>query len=617
MNDLFNRPACAAASRRSLSTMIGIISLSMAVTPAAFAKPAGQTYAAAIQTIQAQLRANELSAAETALARLDRRFPRNPEIASMRIRLACQRQDFVAGRNVGSAVPRTQDVRDALAFCHTEEQYAQAQKSMTQGAPAQAIATLLTLMQQDKEGYRAGRLLASAYLANAQPDEAEALYRQLARRYPADAADLMQQAERLQDDRAVLAPQASLAAGDLAAAIASAKTLYDAGRDRYRTGLLLAKAYSDNRQFDAAASVYDALTQQYPNDQDLRQLAQQAREQHIFATTKTLLDNGDSAAAIAYLEPLYPTLAERYQAGLMLNQAYRATGQKSKAADMSAMLARDYPSDPSLAPAAVTAALADAQYAAANDGYAALTQPQRLQVLTELGGNGDRLSRRSIAVFGAVGSSDNNRGEDGLGGIRLKLASAIGTATVSAARVRRFGQDANDFGLGFSTSLGNRTSADVGYTRSTGANFLARQSITLALSHSLATVDLYGSVRHLIYSNKVADVLYAGIGKPLTANTSMRAGLFYVPQSGAYSVLGGLDWIDANGDKTFATVTAGRAGEQTGFSDSIVRSASYSIVLGRLLNFANQMSLLGSMNYEHRAGLFNRLSMSLELIKGW
>lgn len=627
MNKFINRGVFGGAvcrhvlNGRSLPVVAGMLSLAMAVPSQA----REETYGDAMKAIQSQLRANQMSAAEAALLRLDRRFPRNPEVTAMRMRLACQRKDFEAAgafkSQLGMANSANADLRDATAFCATEQQLAQAEKYLTQGAAAQAISILLPLAQQEKAGYRAGRMLATAYLANNQPNEAEALFTQLAARYPADATDLLRQAERLQNDRALIAPQASFAAGDLPATIAASKSLFDAarasGRDSYNSGILLARAYTDDRQFDAAASVYTTLAKQYPNDQDLAQLARQASELHSLSTAKSLLDRGDNAAAVAYLTPIYPTLADRYQAGLLLIQAHRALGNKTKVAELTATLAHDYPADTSLPPAVVTTALADAQYTVAADRYAGLTPEQRVQVLTELGGNGDRLSRRSITLFGAVGSSDANRGEDALGGIRLKLASQIGTITASAARVQRFNQYANEFGLGFSTSLGRNTSADVGYTHSTGAGFLARQSITLALSHSLATLDLYGSVRHLIYPTTVADVLYAGIGKQLSATTSMRAGVFYVPQSNAYSVLGGVDLIDANGDKTFATITAGRAGEQTGFRDSVLRSASYSLLLGRLLNFSNQTSLLGSVNYEHRAGLFNRLGMNLELTKGW
>lgn len=609
MNKFF-RPT---SSSRSLPIAVGALSLSMMAATAAIA----ENYAAAMAAIQSQLRANQPAAAESALTRLARRFPRNPEVAAMRVRLACARQDFASARQLGLVNSVSTDLRDAVAFCATEQQYGQAQDALTQRVPAQAITILLPLVQQEKEGYRAGRMLAGAYVANNQPNEAEALYRQLAARYPADATDLLQQADRLQNDSALIAPQNLFAAGDFPAAIASAKTLFDTGHDTYRTGMLLAKAYAADRQYDAAASTYAALAQQYPNDQDLPVLAQQNSEAHRLTVAKGLLDRGDYVATVAYLEPIYPTLSDRYQAGVMLLQAYRVTGNKTKAAQLSATLARDYPADPSLAPAAVTAAVADAQYAAAVDRYAQLTPSQQAMVLTEFGGNGDRLSQRSITLSGAVGNSDGNRGVDTQGGIRLKFASQIGTVTASAARVRRFGQSANEFGVGFGTALGHSSSGEIAYTRSTGGNFLARQSITLALSHSLATLDLYGSVRHLIYPSTVADVLYAGIGKQLTANSVLRAGVFYVPQSNAYSMLGGVDWIDVNGDKSFVTVTAGRAGEQTGFRDSILRSASYSVVLGRLLNFSNQTSLLGSVNYEHRANLFNRLGMSLELTKGW
>lgn len=598
---------------RSFSIVVGVLSLSMTAAPKAFA----ESYDAAMKTIQSQLRMHQVSAAEAALTRLAQRFPRNPEVLAMRMRLACTRQDFTAAHQFGEENPASDELRDSVTFCATEQHYVRAQNYLAQHLPAQAITTLMPLVQQKNEGYRAGRMLASAYVANNQPEKAEALYRQLAQRYPADASDLLHHAEQLYDDSALIAPQKYLAAGDFAAAISSAKPLFDSGHDRYRTGLLLAKAYAGDRQFGAAASTYEALAQNYPNDHDLSILAQQNRQAFVVANAKNLIDRGENAAAVAYLEPYYPALTDRYQAGLLLLQANRAMGNKSRVAALTTALAHAYPADTSLAPAAVVAAVADGQFTAALDGYARLAPSQQALVLTEFGGNGDRLSQRSITLIGAVGSSNAHRGQDEQGGVRLKLASQIGTVMASAVRVRRFGQSANEFGVGFGADLGHRSSGEIAYTRSTGSTILARQSITLALSHSLAMLDLYGSVRHLIYSTAVADVLYAGISKPLAAHSALRAGVFYVPQSNAFSILGGIDSIDGHGDKSFVTVTAGRAGEQTGFRDSVLRSATYSVALGRLLNFSNQMSLLGSVNYEHRAGLFNRLGTNLELTKGW
>ena len=600
--------------RHFVSPAIAMLSLSTIVIPAPVM---AATYAQSMARVQSYVRANQIAEAESALQVVDRRFPNNPEVRAQLMRLACRREAFELGNSYRLPASKNTELQDAVTYCATEQQYATAHALMQQGLPAQAIDMLKPLMQQEKEGYRAGLLLAQAYLANHQPDSAEALYLEMARRYPADAIALQKQAERLRNDRELITPQDSLARGDLSAAINEAAALYASGHDRYRSGLLLAKAYIAQHQFDAAASTYRSLANLYPADQDLPKLAAQASEMHALSVAKNLLDRGNNAEAVAYLAPIYPTLTDRYQGGLLLIQGYRALGVKTKVAELTSALARDYPADTSLPPMAVMADLADAQQDAASARYASLSTPQQVQVLTALGGNGDRLSRRSITLVGAIGNSDAGRGSDQAGGIRLRLTSRIGALTASTTRAHRFGQYASEYGIGYGTDLGGGTTGEIAYTRSPNGTFLARQSFSLALSHRLTVVDLYASVRHLIYTNSVADVLYAGIGKQLTATAALRTGLFYVPQTSAYSLLIGGDWIDANGDKLFATATAGRAGEQTGFRDSVIRTAGYSLLLGKLTNLPNQTAFQTSVSYEHRAGLFNRLGLNVDLTKGW
>ena len=596
-----------------LTPAIVLLSLSIATQSGAMAA----TYSESMTRVQSYLRLNRTTDAESLLKSIDRQFPGNPEVHALQMRLACRRAAFEEGVALQLSASKNKEMQEAIQYCAAEQQYAKAQSLMAQQLPEPAIAILAPLAQQEKQGYRAGLALAQAYLDNHQADKAEALFSELAQRYPADAADLRKQAERLRNDRLVTVPEASLSSGDSAEAINQARVLYESGNDTYRTGMLLAKAYSDQHQFAAAATVYQSLAKLYPNDQDLPKLYAQATELQAFALVKSMLDRGDNVGAVAYLAPIYPTLSDRYQGGLLLMQAYRALGDKAKVAELTSTLARDYPADSSLAPMAVLAEVADSQQEAASARYAALSKPQQVQVLTALGGNNDRLSRGSITLSGAVGHADANRGDDQAAGIRLRLTSRIGTISAVATRAHRFGQDANEVGLGFSTDLGNGNAGEIAFTRSPSRTFLARESFSLALSHSLATFDLYGSVRHLIYANSVADVLYAGIGKQLTATTALRTGIFFVPQTSAYSLLLGGDWIDGNGDKLYATVTAGRAGEQTGFRDSILRTAGYSLQLGKIINFPNQFALQGSIGYEHRAGLFNRLGINVDMTKGW
>ena len=195
-------------SRQHLKTpAIALLSLSiMTQSPATAA-----TYAESMARVQSYLRANRVADAESALRSIDRQFQGNSEVRALQMRLACRRAAFEEGLALRLPVSSSKDLQEAVLYCTSEQQYAKAQSLMAQQQPDLAIAVLLPMVQHDKDGYRAGLALAQAYLANHQPDQAEALFSELAQRYPSDAAELRQQAERLRDDRLVAVPQASLA----------------------------------------------------------------------------------------------------------------------------------------------------------------------------------------------------------------------------------------------------------------------------------------------------------------------------------------------------------------------------------------------------------------------
>jgi hypothetical protein len=76
-------------------------------------------------------------------------------------------------------------------------------------------------------------------------------------------------------------------------------------------------------------------------------------------------------------------------------------------------------------------------------------------------------------------------------------------------------------------------------------------------------------------------------------------------------------WRYNAGNRSFAYLTGGMAGEQVSVSQGILRTPTYSLMIGHTVNVTRLVSLTADTFYEHRAGLYNRWGIDVSLAKRW
>ncbi|MHB8550149.1 MAG: YaiO family outer membrane beta-barrel protein, partial [Acidiferrobacterales bacterium] len=306
-----------------------------------------------------------------------------------------------------------------------------------------------------------------------------------------------------------------------------------------------------------------------------------------------------------------------YRAGLILARAYVANHQEQRAAQIYSQLARRYPRDPDLARQAVLASVHARNFHDAGAIYAGLPKTQQQSILTDLGDNYDLIYPNSIAVeAGWAHASGITPSEDYYEGVRAKFALASGTLVGDLVHAHRFGENADSYGASYYFSMGHGYSGEGAVSYSPSDTFLARESAAFVLTKDFRSYALYGGVRHLVFSGLSANVFLGGIALDINRNLTIRTGLYYVPQTSAYSYLFAPQWT-RNGNKTFLYLAAGMAGEQLNVRSAILRTPSDSIKLGRIQQIAPTVSLEGDVFYEHRSGLYDRSGVDVSLIKRW
>ena len=602
---------------RKICICLVSVTLSLLVAPLASAAPI-QSYDREIRAISRALQTKQNDLANHLAQQLRKKYPANPEVAAIWLRLQCTQGQFqgyqqLTTRERKSAYP---ELQKSLQFCNQTERLSQAQHLLDTGDAAGAISIAKPLYLLGPDAYRAGLILAKAYMVNLQTDQAQQVYAALAQRYPEDIG-LATQARLLASDLALTQAQHLLDTGDTAGAISIAKPLYASGPDAYRAGLILAKAYMANHQTEQAQQIYASMAERYPKDTALAAQARLLASDLALTQAQHLLDTDDTAGAIGIAEPLYTAGPDAYRAGLILAKAYMASRQMEQAQQIYAEMAERYPKDTDLAVQSVILLAQNHHSTEAHQAYSRLSAAQQRPVLTALGGDTRALYRRSVTVSGSVASSTGNLPNDNNLGLQLRMDTHLGTVVGSIDQARRFGQSATAYGVQIYRSLGNGYSGELAVSYSPSGTFLARESITLALSKELNGLSLEGSIRHLVFSNTVANVLFAGVGFPINNTFYLRTGLFYVPETNAYSLMFNPVWQNDDGGRTFAYLTGGMAGEQLGVASSVVKTPTYSIKIGRVFNVRPDVALMLDAFYEHRAALYNRSGLEFSATKRW
>ncbi|WP_297899666.1 YaiO family outer membrane beta-barrel protein [Metallibacterium sp.] len=498
----------------------------------------------------------------------------------------------------------------------TQQVLDEAQHALKTGHPVTAIRMADPVYLHGPDVYRAGLILARAYSATHQTELTAAIYADLAQRYPKDA-QLNTQATQIKGQLILVEAEHRLNAGDAAGAIVLATPLYSDGPDPYRAGLILAHAYEAEHQPAKAIALYTSLAKRYPLDKGLIVQADHLRAAQTLSEARRQLASGHAAKAIQLASTMYPDGPDPYDAGLVLAHAYTAQRNAAAAATIYAALAKRYPADKGLAVASVVNNVQAGRATTAQSELQQMDAAQQSEVFSSLGQGINRLYGNFVTLDGSAASSTRPPTGDDLLGIQAGTTTSIGTFVASAQQIHRFAQGADMYGLDYYTGWGAGYSAEVSFEHSPNNTILARNSIGLALSRSLGSFSLDASVRHLVYSNTEANVLFGGVGLHPSANVRVETGLYYVPETNAYSVLVAPEWFHGGQNRTYLYVTVGQTGEQLAVRNAILRTPSQNVTLGETFQLTNKTYLSAEVFYEHRSGLYSRRGIYLTLTRRW
>ena len=419
---------------------------------------------------------------------------------------------------------------------------------------------------------------------------------------------------------------------DYAQSIRSAQRAAGAGNYRKADDILgrLHRTYPQNQEVLAVALQMQCARHQYQEYErfvrnegrarpipEMKHALRVCRNDLALDGAQRLLGQGDAVGAIRIAAPLYASGPDPYRAGLILARAYVANHEEPRAAQLYSELARRYPRDPGLARQAVLASVHARRYQDARSIYATLPRTQQRSVLADLDSNYDLIYPDSIAILvGRAHASGIAPSEDYYEGLRAKLALASGTLVGDAIRAHRFGENADSYGANYYFRIGHGYSGECAVSYSPSNTFLAHESAAFALTKDYRYYALYGGVRRLVFSTVSANVFFGGVALDVNRKLTIRTGIYYVPQTSAYSYLFAPQWTQ-DGNKTFLYLTAGMAGEQLNVSGAILRTPSDSVKLGRIQQITSTIALEGDVFYEHRSGLYDRSGVDVSLIKRW
>ena len=512
--------------------------------------------------------------------------------------------------------PQSQELAAQAQALAADDQLNDAQRQLNDGDAIGAMRITLPLYTAGADPYRAGLLLAQAYQLNNQPADAQKIYLALAARYPNDA-ELEAHVNAIEADQQLSVAERELDAGHGDAAIRLASPLYASNTDPYRAGLVLARARMSDGDTEHAQQIYADLAQRFPNDPELGAQARSLQSEMQLRDARRQLDDGHEADAIKIAAPLYASGPDYYGAGMVLAQAYLRDQQADQAQKVYAELTTRYPQDEELKVLSVTSLVQANQPDAARQALHALPPEQQLAVMNVLGPRIRTLYPNSVTIGGTRASSSHGMPGDDDANMQLAVAAGGGTIVANINHAHRFGEAATAYGMGYVRSIAAGYTGEIDVAHSPSDTFLPRYSFTFGLTKDFSTFSVDGGLRHLVFANTVVNVLSAGATPQITPQLQMRAGALYVPETNAYSFVLEPVWTHVNGDRTYAYLTGGKAGEEISVSQGILKSTTYSLLLGHTFNLTRTVSLTGDAFYEHRAGLYNRWGCDLSIAKRW
>ena len=520
------------------------------------------------------------------------------------------------GVSLEARYPHDASIAGLLRRLTTRARLDQARRALTTGHPHKAIALAGPVYRAGQDRYRAGEILAQAELAVHQLDAAKRIYASLVKRYPADL-HLRKKAGQLRLGAGLAAARRALSAHEPARALVLAGPLYRSGQDPYGSGLVVARADLALGHPGRAAVVYAALARRYPADRELGREASALEVRKTLDLARKDLGAHEPARALVLAGPLYRSGQDPYGSGLVVARADLALGHPGRAAVVYAALARRYPRDSSLAVAAVVTHVQAGHPKRAQSELKGLNPATRAAVFNSLGSTLTRLYGHFVTVDGGVAESTGTYPADNQFGLRAGFPSSVGNFVVSAQRYHRFGETAEDLGLDFYTALGAGYAGELSLAYSPNNRFLADESFGAALSKSLGVISIDGSIRHLIFSGAVANVLFGGVGFYPVTGLHIETGLYYVPETRAYSILVAPEWFHGGLNRTYLYLTAGEAGEELVVQNSILRTPSYGVRLGEVFELSHRFSLNVALFLDHRSGLYDRRGIYLSLTRRW
>ena len=463
--------------------------------------------------------------------------------------------------------------------------------------------------------YDSGILLARNYLATHRIADAINVYRMLQKKYPNDM-ELHRLIVHYQGVLEIENAESALSGKRYDLAIKLSRELYSEGIDRYRVGLILAKVYLAKGQVGRAAEIYKHLARRYPMDPDLTRQYTHLNADMTLTEAQADLRKGNWQDAMARSIPLYEHGPYRLRAGEIFARSYVAAGSREQAAVVYMALEKDYPDNVSLRAAAIWNLL----YAYHNDSalraYNAVPKNDKPTVLHALGGSIAPLYTNYVMLFGGMATSTRGYPNDNRVGIAVNKSFKDGALYLSASKEARFGEHATEISGVYYFGLRDGYSGYVGASFSPENNFLAHYGVVLGLTKSIGSVEIYGSVRQLAFSNIDATVLSGGARYYFRNPLSIGFTTFYVPQTDAYSIMLSPIWNTGEDNKIYMNLSAGMAGEDLGSNRGILKTPSATIVLGDSIRLDAHISVGGEVFHEYRKALYNR-SGGLAFVRYW
>lgn len=433
---------------------------------------------------------------------------------------------------------------------------------------------------------------------------------------------------------AALAARAALAAApDFDAAIRDAQTLLRAGQALEARGRLeaLLGDYPDNPEALAllgasceatgepgrAAALYDQALRQQPGNEDWQRARARVTTTLALTEARRLRDAGDAAGALRVAQTLLQGDRARYDAGLLAARAYSSLRQHREAAAQYGELAQRYPEDPEL-PALQIKALVDAREPqAARAVYDRLDGAARTLATQALGGSNAALYTNSLSVYGLAASSTSPIPSDQSWGALLAQRVARGTLTLFAEADHRFGEQAQQYGVGYEFPVAPAWGAWLTASASPQRSFLPASALAASLNRSTARTMSYLTVQQLDYAHSSAFVLAPGVTLAPGETWSLDTRFYYVPGTHAYSLLLAPQWLDDHGNRLRLTLAAGMLGENLGVSGGVLRAPSQSLRLDSTWRLSARLGLNAAAFHEHRKGLYDRSGVQLGLAWWW